>query len=125
MENDPFDQLEDNDDNTPISPARKALQGTLLGMFLETKERRYLVAILLYLIAFVLFAGVIVYGFSAFTNGNVMKDGNHNFYGKLFTIVCWIGACISTGAFCARRYAMGFQAGLVTAFVIVLTIYRP
>lgn len=125
MENNPLDQNDQGENETPQSPMRSALKGTLLGNFLDTGERRYMAAFILYLLAFVLFAGVIFYGVTLFTSGGVVKDGNHEFYGKLFSVVCAIGACISLGSFCGRRYSMGVQSGLATLFVVVLTYFRP
>ncbi len=107
------------------SPMRMALRGTVLGHFLETRERRYLLSFLCYAAAFALFFGVIAYAVMAFKSGSIMGDDNHAFFGKLFTIGCWIGGCISAASLFAQRYSMALQAGLATAFLIFLTIMRP
>jgi len=108
-----------------VSPIRMALQNTVLGMFLETRERRYLLAFISYAIAFVLFACVIIFVVQAFMSGAIIHDNNHTFFGKLFTMTCWISGCVALGTFSARRYAMSFQATLVMVFVIFVTVVRP
>lgn len=107
------------------SPMRKALEGTVLGMFLETKEPRYFLAFLFYVAAFALFAGVVLYAVLAFKTGSIMGDDNHAFFGKLFKLVCWISGCVTLASFFAQRYAMGVQAGLLTVLLIFLAIHRP
>ena len=108
-----------------LSPIRMALRGTVLGMFLETKERRYLFSFICYAMAFILFGTVIFYVIQAITTGTILNDSNHDFFGKLFTVGCWISSFVTLGAFAAQRYAVFFQAALVTAFIIFLTIVRP
>lgn len=108
-----------------ISPMRMALRGTVLGMFLETRERRYLLSFIFYSMAFMLFAVVIYYVIQAITSGTILNGNNHGFFGKLFTIGCWTSAFVTLGALAAQRYAMSFQSSLVTAFIIFLTVVRP
>ncbi len=108
-----------------LSPMRMALRGTVLGMFLETRERRYLLSFIFYAMAFMLFGAVIFYVIQAITTGAILNDNNHGFFGKLFTIGCWISAFVTLGSFMAQRYTVSFQSALVTAFIIFLTVVRP
>lgn len=107
------------------SPMRMALKGTVLGLFLDTKEPRYFLSFLFYLAAFALFAGVVFYALMAFKTGSIMGDDNHAFFGKLFKLVCWISGCVTVASLFAGRYAMGFRAGVLTAALIFLAIHRP
>ena len=75
-----------------LSPMRMALRGTVLGMFLETRERSYLLSFIFYAMAFMLFGAVIFYVIQAITTGTILNDNNHGFFGRLFTIGCWISA---------------------------------
>ena len=113
------------DELSTLSPMRMALRGTVLGMFLETRERRYLLSFIFYAMAFMLFAGVTIYVVHAITSGSILNDNNHVFYGKIFNIACWISAFVTLGAFTAQRYAMSLQSALVTAFLIFLAFVRP
>jgi hypothetical protein len=108
-----------------LSPIRMALRGTVLGMFLETREKRYLLSFICYAMAFILFGAVIFYVIQAITTGTILDENNHDFFGKLFIVGCWISSFVTLGAFTAQRYAVSFQAALVTAFIIFLTTVRP
>jgi hypothetical protein len=117
--------LVEHENKKPLSPMRMAMKDTVLGMFLETKEKRYFISFLCYSTAFILFAGVIFSVIETVSSGALMKDDNHNFFGKLFVIACWISGCVSLGALTAKRYAIFLQSALVSIFIIFLTVMRP
>jgi len=121
-----YDEYEYSEQEQP-SKIKAALTGTVLGEFLRTKERRYLVAFFLYMLAMV-FGGIIIItaitGFPDILSG-FRTNNNSHFFNRLFVLLSWIAGFMTVGAFCAKRYAKGFTFTFVTVLVIFITYARP
>lgn len=109
----------------PISPLRKSLQGTVLGLYIDTKQPRYLLSFISFLIAFVLFFSVVGYVYLEMNSGALLKGNNHELYSKLFTMTGWISSLVTLALLFAARYRMAIQALMLTSFIIYLVVIRP
>lgn len=115
-----------NYQETSLSAPRvpRALQGTVLGMYLETRQRKYLLSFFLFLLAYALFADMMIHAIWWFGAGSILGDNNQEFFKDLFRRTCWVAGFISLASFAAGRRLIGFKCALVAAALIVVNLMR-
>jgi len=114
-----------NSDPDWNSPIRVHFRGSLLGNYLDTRNPRYLLAFLLYVICFGIFISLLVQAFTGLNGGEITAKNSHGLWSKFYYLLLIMSALFSSAQMLAERYTMGFRMFLLTGFIGFLVYMRP
>lgn len=105
---------DDAENEVRLTRTQKKLYNTVLGKYLITKETKYLAAFILFLITYVLVAGIFI---SVLSSGAVHKN--------LFVVLALAASFHTGGNIAARRDKMAAMSGVITFVLWALVSIKP